>query len=57
MDGNLSKGRAGIAAEYEHRIRKNLSLFGMVSVLKKWGLLYGDAGLDFTGLVGLRMRF
>lgn len=56
LRGNLLEHRAGVQAEYAHRVKKNLSVFGQAWAGTSWTR---DTGydLDYGALGGLRWRF
>lgn len=56
LRGNLLGGTAGVQAEYDHRIKKNVSVFGQAWAGTNWSR---DTGydLDYGALGGLRWRF
>lgn len=56
LHGNLTGNTAGVAAEYDHRVSKNVSVFGQGYLGTNWARDTGF-GLDYGALGGLRWRF
>ncbi len=56
LRGNLVGGRAGLQADYDHRVTKNTSVFTQAWAGTNWSR---DTGydLDYGAIGGLRYRF
>jgi hypothetical protein len=56
LRGNLLQARGGIQADYDHRVAKNVSVFGQGWLGTTWAQDTGTTA-DYGVLGGLRWRF